>query len=99
MQNCKSKSLQVYFPNLLIISLADTAGDKISIFGFSRGSYTARALAGMVQKVGLLPACNLQQIPFAWAMYARDDLDGLASSEGFKKTFSIDVKIDFVGVW
>ncbi|KAI0078128.1 hypothetical protein K474DRAFT_1581011, partial [Panus rudis PR-1116 ss-1] len=28
-----------------------TYGDKICIFGFSRGAYTARALAGMVQKV------------------------------------------------
>jgi hypothetical protein len=25
----------------------DNAGDKICIFGFSRGAYTARALAGM----------------------------------------------------
>ena len=53
----------------------------------------------MLQKVGLLPASNLQQIPFAWAMYAREDADGLINSEGFKKTFSIDVEIDFVGVW
>lgn len=30
-------------------------GDKISIFGFSRGAYAARALCGMVTKVGLLP--------------------------------------------
>jgi uncharacterized protein (DUF2235 family) len=26
-------------------------GDRVYIFGFSRGAYTARALAGMVQKV------------------------------------------------
>ena len=30
---------------------ADTHGDKISIFGFSRGAYTARALAGMLHTV------------------------------------------------
>lgn len=29
----------------------DQAGDRICIFGFSRGAYTARALAGMIQKV------------------------------------------------
>ncbi|TDL28059.1 hypothetical protein BD410DRAFT_761386 [Rickenella mellea] len=74
-------------------------GDKISIFGFSRGAYTARALAGMIQKVGLLPTCNSQQIPFAWALYNREDLDGLKLSIAFKKAFSMDVKIDFVGVW
>ncbi|EKM57155.1 uncharacterized protein PHACADRAFT_61026, partial [Phanerochaete carnosa HHB-10118-sp] len=27
-----------------------TDGDKICMFGFSRGAYTARALAGMLQK-------------------------------------------------
>lgn len=26
-------------------------GDRVFLFGFSRGAYTARALAGMVQKV------------------------------------------------
>ena len=53
----------------------------------------------MVQKVGLLPPYNHSQIPFAWAMYTRDDKDGLLNSEAFKKTFSADVIIDFVGVW
>ena len=53
----------------------------------------------MVQKVGLLPPYNHSQIPFAWAMYTRDDKDGLLNSEAFKKTFSTDVIIDFVGVW
>ena len=51
----------------------DRYGDKISLFGFSRGAYTARALAGMIQRVGLLPADNLQQIPFAWNMYIRGE--------------------------
>lgn len=31
-------------------------GDKICLFGFSRGAYTVRCLAGMLHKVGLLPA-------------------------------------------
>jgi hypothetical protein len=31
--------------------LLDHAEDKICIFGFSRGAYTARALAGMINKV------------------------------------------------
>lgn len=74
-------------------------GDQICIFGFSRGAFTARALAGMLQKVGLLPPCNIEQLPFAYAMYARDDDDGLKLSMQFKRTFSIDVRIAFVGVW
>ncbi|KAI8981358.1 hypothetical protein BD414DRAFT_549728 [Trametes punicea] len=75
------------------------AGDKICLFGFSRGAYTARALAGMIHKVGLLPACNHQQVPFAYKMYTRDDELGWKQSTAFKKAFSIDVDIDFIGVW
>ncbi|KAG2037506.1 hypothetical protein BDR03DRAFT_956759 [Suillus americanus] len=74
-------------------------GDKICIFGFSRGAYTARALAGMIHKVGLLPRCNHQQVPFAYHMYSRDDDEGWAQSTAFKKAFSINVDIEFVGVW
>ena len=32
-------------------------------------------------------------------MYTRSDEDGLRNSVGFRQTFSIEVKIDFVGVW
>ena len=77
----------------------DRVGDRICIFGFSRGAFTARALAGMLQKVGLLPPCNVEQLPFAYAMYARDDDEGLKLSMQFKRTFSIDVRVAFVGVW
>ncbi|KAF8506456.1 hypothetical protein JB92DRAFT_2961559 [Gautieria morchelliformis] len=76
-----------------------SAGDKICIFGFSRGAYTARALAGMVHKVGLLPACNHQQVPFAYKMYSRTDETGWKQSTAFKKAFSMDVDIEFLGVW
>jgi len=75
------------------------AGDKICIFGFSRGAYTARALAGMIHKVGLLPICNHQQVPFAYKMYITDDLTGWKQSTAFKRAFSINVEIEFVGVW
>jgi len=75
------------------------AGDKISIFGFSRGAYTARALAGMVHKVGLLPVCNHQQVPFAYKMYTTDNEKGWKQSTAFKRAFSINVDIEFVGVW
>jgi len=36
------------------ISRSYAPGDEIHIVGFSRGAYTARALAGMIAKVGLL---------------------------------------------
>ncbi|KAF8962960.1 hypothetical protein BDZ97DRAFT_1920087 [Flammula alnicola] len=74
-------------------------GDKICLFGFSRGAYTARSLAGMLHKVGLLPAGNFQQVPFAYKMYKRADNIGWEQSNEFKKAFSVDVPIEFVGVW
>ena len=38
-------------------------GDKIFLFGFSRGAYVARALAGMIQQVcdPARPVCTLQK--------------------------------------
>ncbi|KAK0243595.1 hypothetical protein EDD85DRAFT_804498 [Armillaria nabsnona] len=75
------------------------AGDRICIFGFSRGAYTARSLAGMIHKVGLLPADNRQQVPFAYKMYTRTDKVGWEQSTAFKQAFSNDVQIEFLGVW
>ena len=78
---------------------SDAAGDHICIFGFSRGAFTARALVGLLDKVGLLPPYNLEQLPFAYQMYARDDDVGRKSCLRFKQTCSIDVRIKFFGVW
>jgi hypothetical protein len=50
-------------------------------------------------QVGLLPADNREQVPFAYKMYAQDDAFGWEQSSAFKKTFSIDVDVEFLGVW
>ncbi|KAI6044762.1 hypothetical protein EDC04DRAFT_260585 [Pisolithus marmoratus] len=74
-------------------------GDKISLFGFSRGAYTARALAGMLAKVGLLLHDNLQSVTFAYDYYKRQDKKGITLAEQFKKEFCQEVDVEFVGVW
>ncbi|KIM40908.1 hypothetical protein M413DRAFT_445679 [Hebeloma cylindrosporum] len=74
-------------------------GDKICMFGFSRGAYTARALAGFLYKVGLLPKDNDSQAPFAYKMYKRTDAAGLELCAGFKQTYCRSVTINFMGVW
>lgn len=53
----------------------------------------------MLHKVGLLPAGNFQQVPFAYKMYKRADDVGWEQSNEFKKAFSVDVTIEFIGVW
>jgi uncharacterized protein (DUF2235 family) len=45
-------------------------GDLIYIFGFSRGAYTARFLAEMLDDVGLLPQGNEEMVHFAWEVFA-----------------------------
>jgi hypothetical protein len=36
-------------------------GDRISLFGFSRGAYTARSLAGMIGRVGIVDRTGLDE--------------------------------------
>ncbi|KAJ4263422.1 hypothetical protein NW762_006241 [Fusarium torreyae] len=42
---------------------------KIYIFGFSRGTFTAKYLARMINKVGLLCKGNEEMVPFAYRLY------------------------------
>ena len=72
-------------------------GDKIFIFGFSRGAYTARAVAAMIYKVGLLTPGNEELLPFAWHMFKREKNEELY--DGFRHTFSRNVPIHFLGLW
>ena len=44
-------------------------GDQISIFGFSRGAFTARFLARMISEIGLLSMGNEEMVPFAYKNY------------------------------
>ena len=46
-------------------------GDRIYIFGFSRGAYTARALAGLIRCVGLIrPECA-NMVPYGLKLFTR----------------------------
>jgi uncharacterized protein (DUF2235 family) len=45
-------------------------GDRIYLFGFSRGAYTARSLAGLIASVrGLLEKRDMDLFPFVWRIY------------------------------
>lgn len=47
----------------------DQEADKIYLFGFSRGAYTARVLAGFIHNVGLLDPVNLNLLDYAYRAY------------------------------
>ena len=49
-------------------------GDEIYIFGFSRGAYTARSLAGLIRSCGIPPRNHVHRLAEAMARYrARGD--------------------------
>jgi uncharacterized protein (DUF2235 family) len=48
-------------------------GDEIYIFGFSRGGFAARSLAGLIRSCGIPPRRHLARIPEAMARYVSRD--------------------------
>lgn len=89
-------------------------GDDIFIFGFSRGAYTARSLAGYIAKCGLLKAGGSLGVKQLYKRYRRPDdktiwtlLDEHAAGavqdhtpeERCMLKYSMAVRIKFVGVW
>jgi uncharacterized protein (DUF2235 family) len=48
-------------------------GDEIYIFGFSRGGFAARSLAGLIRSCGIPPRRHLNRIPEAMARYVSRD--------------------------
>jgi uncharacterized protein (DUF2235 family) len=74
-------------------------GDKIFIFGFSRGAYTARALCGLLRMCGLLTPGNEALIPYALRLYKSNDPCKFEIAAGFRTTFSISCAPYFLGLW
>lgn len=79
-------------------------GDEIFVIGFSRGAYTARSLAGMVAKVGLLTKVSLveERLPEAVHLYQRTPMPEGAfgeSIEEFKHDHCHAPTIAFLGVF
>ena len=50
-------------------------GDRVYVFGFSRGAYTAGALAGLLHLVGLLREENDALVPYAIGIAKRKEID------------------------
>ncbi|MDJ0578994.1 DUF2235 domain-containing protein [Crocosphaera sp.] len=76
-------------------------GDHIFIFGFSRGAYTARALAGFVHSFGLLDSGCQNLIPYAMKLYRSEPNDQKKKDlmKRFKQTYSRECRIHFLGLW
>ncbi len=73
-------------------------GDKIYIFGFSRGAVAARALAGLISTAGLVRYECSPSIAAAWNYFLGDPRAGNYRDQKPHVTYS-DAKIEFLGVW
>ncbi|GLP71466.1 uncharacterized protein (DUF2235 family) [Streptomyces sp. SAI-126] len=75
-------------------------GDSLYLFGFSRGAFTARSLAGLVRNCGILRPEQVDRIGEAWALYrSRADKPTSVAATLFRRAYSYETEIRFVGVW
>ncbi len=76
-------------------------GDKIYLFGFSRGAYAVRALAGMIYLVGLLKPDQVNLSGSAYTAYKDASLnDDEAEAWNFKRISKArTIGIEFLGIW
>jgi hypothetical protein len=72
-------------------------GDRIYLFGFSRGAYTVRAVAAMLHKCGLLDTRDDNLIPYALKMFKYERRPRIYI--GFRQTFSRECQVHFMGIW
>jgi uncharacterized protein (DUF2235 family) len=78
------------------------AGDDIFIFGFSRGAFTARSLAGMIAVCGLptTPTFDPNLVNAAFNAYRqRDPSQRNTLLAGLSQFNLFDAKLKMVGVW
>jgi len=77
-------------------------GDELFFFGFSRGAFTARSTAGFVRNCGILRRSEAHRIDEAYDLYrSRASTAHPRSTEAtlFRRTYSHETRINFIGVW
>ena len=76
-------------------------GDRIFLFGFSRGAYSVRALASVLKLFGLLERACDNLFPYIGEMILarKGVMPDFALYDRFRGTFSREVRVRFVGVW
>lgn len=79
-------------------------GDQLYLFGFSRGAYTLRSLAGLIRNCGLLKREHAERIPEAYRLYRRRSKASspeAPAAQSFRQRYAVAdlTEINFVGVW
>ncbi len=83
--------------------LSDTfaAGDRIFLFGFSRGATTVRTLSSFIHLFGVLPRSRPELIRRAWRIYQIGDRAkrDRKAKEFVRNNHTMWTRIRFLGVW
>jgi uncharacterized protein (DUF2235 family) len=84
-------------------------GDRIALFGFSRGAYTARSLAGLIAKCGLIETSEVdekgtwRQIDRVYGHYRKGRDGDRGWRDGLAFRYDPDdarnIPVHFIGVW
>ena len=75
-------------------------GDEIYLFGFSRGAYTARSIAGMIYCSGLVDREHMRNIPEAFELYRDSDTKpGSKKATQFRQTHGERAPVEVLGCW
>lgn len=77
-------------------------GDELYFIGFSRGAYTVRSLAGLVRNCGIVKREHAGRAKEAFKLYrdrGDDTHPNSVRARDFRKEYSHEARIRFLGVW
>ncbi|MCH8490197.1 MAG: DUF2235 domain-containing protein [Oceanicaulis sp.] len=75
-------------------------GDEIYLFGFSRGAFTVRSLAGMIYCSGLLRRMSIHKLDAAFALYRDPDVKPASPvAAAFREAHGEAAPVRFLGCW
>lgn len=77
------------------------SGDKVFLFGFSRGAATVRSLSGFIHLFGVLPSSRADLIEEAFGIYKvrNKERRNRLAKEFIGRHHTMWLKIHFIGVW
>ncbi len=75
-------------------------GDRVYLFGYSRGAYSARSLVGLIRKCGLVHREHPAQSRKAYDIYrTRHNSSDCPEATDFRKRYSREIDIHTIGVF
>lgn len=74
-------------------------GDRVYLFGFSRGAYTVRSLAGLLRNAGVLRREHADRVAEAMRLYRGPEHPDSPAAQRFRAEHAHEVGCAFLGVW